>query len=123
MCVCACALQYVPLKGHPVSNIFDDWMLHNDLRLNADPAERTDRIARREAEQLQQQALAPQTQTPRAIRPAEFFFDGTGSGRVEQTQGTIHDVDGLERRDASPQVDVGDASETNNPLHAHPADI
>ena len=105
-----------------MSSIFEYWMQHSNF--NADPTERTDRIARREAEQLQPQAFA-QARPTRAIRPAEFVFGETSAVQRQQLQGSHHDAEDLERHDASPQGDVNGASATDigNPLHTHPADV
>ena len=116
-----------------MSTIIDDWMLHSGTSTNGpvlrgsvstDSVERTDHVARQEAEQLRQSAAGgSHAQQVRDIRPAEFVFGGMDQRNLagEQRPPTRRDDVGLppgrQDRQWRVQDDADDASETDNPLH------
>lgn len=115
-----------------MTTIIDDWMLHSGTSRNGpvlrrsvsmDPVERTDHVARQEAELRRSVAGGPQARQARDIRPAEFVFGGMDPRNLSEEQRPPTRRDHVdvppERQDTQWRVQDGayDASETDNPLH------
>lgn len=115
-----------------MANIFNDWMLENGVQ--GEPAQTTEQLQPRQAEQLQREQAFRRSHQPQRVRPAEFIFSATDTGRVAEQVPNFsnpgspnrHENQHSEQQEgrSNVQENARDASETDNPLHhAQPTEV
>ena len=113
-----------------MANIINDWMLQNGVL--DQPVQTTEQLQReqafrRQAEQLHREQEFHQSHQPQRVRPAEFIFSATDTGRVAEQVPNFsnsgspnrHENQHSEQQEgrSNVQEDARDVSETDNPLH------